>query len=99
MERLTLILIGTVFWTTSPSWGQETARPTSSEAAIRQSAPAYVKAFNTRDSKGLASQWSPDAVYVNRPERLAIRRRPETLPLASQTGRKRLPPNIAFTNL
>ena len=66
MERLALILIANVFWTTAPSWAQESSRTSSSESAIRQSAPAYVKAFNARDSKGLASQWSPDAVYVNR---------------------------------
>jgi uncharacterized protein (TIGR02246 family) len=66
MERLALILIGTVFWMTASSWAEETTRTSSSEAAIRQSAPSYVKAFNAHDSKALASQWSPDAVYVDR---------------------------------
>jgi uncharacterized protein (TIGR02246 family) len=45
---------------------QEPAAPSPAEAAIRECAPAYVKAFNARDAKALADQWSPEAVYVNR---------------------------------
>jgi uncharacterized protein (TIGR02246 family) len=60
---LTLIA---VFWVVNPAWSQEAARPSPAEASIRQAAPAYVKAFNSRDTKGLAAQWSPDAVYLNR---------------------------------
>jgi uncharacterized protein (TIGR02246 family) len=66
MKRSLFTLLGTVLWATSPTWAQETATPSPAETTIRQSTPAYVKAFNSRDSKALASQWSPDAVYVNR---------------------------------
>ena len=33
------------------------------EAAIRANAEKYVEAYNRRDSKTMASMWSPDAVY------------------------------------
>lgn len=66
MNRLLLSCLGAVLWTTVPAWGQASDRLSSAEAAIRQSAPAYVRAFNARDSKALADQWSPDAVYLNR---------------------------------
>lgn len=56
------------------SLGQEAAPPAGAagaggagaEAKIKQGVAVYVKAFNARDSKALAEQWSPDAVYVNR---------------------------------
>jgi uncharacterized protein (TIGR02246 family) len=35
------------------------------EAAIRESAAKYVDAYNRRDSKTMASMWSPDAVYTD----------------------------------
>lgn len=66
MKLSLFILLGTAFWATSPAWAQEAAPPSPAETSIRQSAPAYVKAFNSRDSQALAGQWSPDAVYVNR---------------------------------
>ena len=40
--------------------------PSPAEVAIRQGVVAYVQAFNARESKQLAEQWSPDAVYINR---------------------------------
>ncbi len=36
------------------------------EAAIRQMAASYVEAFNKHDSKALAEQWSPEAVFLDR---------------------------------
>jgi uncharacterized protein (TIGR02246 family) len=36
------------------------------DAAIKKAVAAYVEAFNKHDAKGLAEQWSPDAVYINR---------------------------------
>lgn len=35
------------------------------EAAIRANADKYVEAYNRRDSKTMASMWSPDAVYMD----------------------------------
>ena len=35
------------------------------EAAIRANAEKYVEAYNRRDSKTMASMWSPDAVYMD----------------------------------
>lgn len=35
------------------------------EAAIRNNAAKYVEAYNRRDSKTMASMWSPDAVYTD----------------------------------
>ena len=35
------------------------------EAAIRASAEKYVEAYNRRDSKAMASMWSPEAVYLD----------------------------------
>jgi uncharacterized protein (TIGR02246 family) len=66
MKRSLFMLFGIVYWTTSPAWAQDATTASPAETTIRQSAPAYVNAFNARDSKALASQWSPDAVYLNR---------------------------------
>lgn len=35
------------------------------EAAIRVNAAKYVEAYNRRDSRAMASMWSPDAVYTD----------------------------------
>lgn len=35
------------------------------EAAIRANADKYVEAYNRRDSRTMASMWSPDAVYLD----------------------------------
>lgn len=35
------------------------------EAAIRSNVERYVEAYNRRDSKSMASMWSPDAVYLD----------------------------------
>jgi uncharacterized protein (TIGR02246 family) len=39
--------------------------PSEDEAAIRANAAKYVEAYNRRDSKTMASMWSPDAVYID----------------------------------
>jgi uncharacterized protein (TIGR02246 family) len=49
---------------------QDAAEPTASEstsdeAAIRENVDKYVEAYNRRDSKTMASMWSPDAVYMD----------------------------------
>ncbi len=41
------------------------ASGSSDEAAIRANAAKYVEAYNRRDSKTMASMWSPDAVYMD----------------------------------
>jgi uncharacterized protein (TIGR02246 family) len=38
---------------------------TAEEAAIRANAEEYVESYNRRDSKTMASMWSPDAVYMD----------------------------------
>jgi uncharacterized protein (TIGR02246 family) len=63
--KLALSMLAILLGASAELWAQA-AQPSPAEAAIRQSAPAYVRAFNARDSKALAEQWSPDAVYVNR---------------------------------
>jgi uncharacterized protein (TIGR02246 family) len=35
------------------------------EVAIRSNAEKYVEAYNRRDSKSMASMWSPEAVYMD----------------------------------
>jgi uncharacterized protein (TIGR02246 family) len=48
----------------TPGKSNETAtRANSDEAAIRANAEKYVEAYNRRDSKTMASMWSPEAVY------------------------------------
>jgi uncharacterized protein (TIGR02246 family) len=41
------------------------ANQAADEAAIRANAAKYVEAYNRRDSKTMASMWSPDAVYTD----------------------------------
>ena len=36
------------------------------KSAVRSTGDAYVRAFNSRNTKALAAFWSPDAVYLNR---------------------------------
>ena len=38
---------------------------TADEAVIRENAEKYVEAYNRRDSKTMASMWSPEAVYMD----------------------------------
>ena len=45
------------------------------EAAIRANADKYVESYNRRDSKTMASMWSPDAIYMD-PTHRRRRRRP-----------------------
>src|SRR6476620_12433882 len=35
------------------------------EAAIRANCEKYVEAYNRRDSRTMASMWSPEAVYID----------------------------------
>jgi uncharacterized protein (TIGR02246 family) len=44
---------------------EESIAPSADEAAIRENAAKYVEAYNRRDSKTMASMWSPDAVYID----------------------------------
>ena len=46
--------------------GQDLLSQEEDEAAIRKIGADYVKAFNNRNAKLLASYWSPKAIYVNR---------------------------------
>ena len=41
------------------------ANQAADEATIRANAAKYVEAYNRRDSKTMASMWSPDAVYTD----------------------------------
>ena len=67
MERSWSLLIALVLWTAGPLAAQDNAAaPSPEEAAVRQNAPEYARAFNARDSQALAEQWSPEAVYINR---------------------------------
>lgn len=63
MKCATLPFVAVLFWASGPLWAQDLS---TEEAVVRKSAPAYVQAFNAHDSKALADQWSPDAVYLNR---------------------------------
>lgn len=53
-------LLPALFWTASLR-----ADLTEDEAAIRANAEKYVEAYNRRDSKTMATMWSPDAVYAD----------------------------------
>src|SRR4051794_26244046 len=41
------------------------ANQAADEATIRANAAKYVESYNRRDSKTMASMWSPDAVYTD----------------------------------
>ncbi len=45
----------------APVWADQAA----DTAAIRANAEKYVEAYNRRDSRTMASMWSPDAVYID----------------------------------
>jgi uncharacterized protein (TIGR02246 family) len=66
MIRSLLPIVAVLIWSSGPLRAQEPTEPSPAEAAIRACAPAYVKAFNAHDSKAVADQWSPEAVYINR---------------------------------
>lgn len=66
MKRSVFQFVAVFLWAIAPLRAQEPPEPSPAEAAIRASAPAYVRAFNAHDSKALADQWSPEAVYLNR---------------------------------
>src|SRR5438132_1452305 len=63
--RLILAASLTLIATTCALAQQPTDQSTD-EAAIRKAAALYAETFNKHDAKGLADQWSPDAVYLNR---------------------------------
>jgi uncharacterized protein (TIGR02246 family) len=60
--------LGTILWAACllPLLWATSARADQAEdeAAIRANAARYVEAYNRRDSKTMASMWSPDAVYT-----------------------------------
>jgi uncharacterized protein (TIGR02246 family) len=66
MKLAVLPSVAMLLWATAPLRAQEPAAPSPAEAGVYASAPAYVQAFNARDSQALAEQWSPEAVYLNR---------------------------------
>lgn len=53
-------LLPALFWTATSRADQA-----EDEATIRANAEKYVEAYNRRDSKTMASMWSPDAVYTD----------------------------------
>lgn len=59
---LGLVICSLTFHWLSPARADEGAA-SPDEAAIRTNAEMYVEAYNRRDSKSMASLWSPDAVY------------------------------------
>jgi uncharacterized protein (TIGR02246 family) len=64
MKRGATILFLLAAWV-GPIGAQEPGQPPSDDV-IRSAVKAYVAAFDAHDAAGLAAQWSPDAVYVNR---------------------------------
>jgi uncharacterized protein (TIGR02246 family) len=66
MKRVLLFLLVVGGPLADWSWGQQAAKPSADEAAIRKADEAYVQAFNKHDAKALADAWSPEAVYTNR---------------------------------
>jgi uncharacterized protein (TIGR02246 family) len=58
-----LLVVGGSWCTT---FAENAAPPKDDESVIRTIGEAYVRAFNGRDAKILASFWSPEAVYTNR---------------------------------
>ena len=68
MNRLVMLLaLGSFAMSLSPMTviGQD-VRASSPEEQVRKAGAAYIKAFNDRDARALAEQWSPEAVYENR---------------------------------
>jgi uncharacterized protein (TIGR02246 family) len=51
--------------TDQPKTTAATQDAAADESAIRANAEKYVEAYNRRDSKTMASMWSPDAVYMD----------------------------------
>jgi uncharacterized protein (TIGR02246 family) len=66
MRRALLLLI--VLSITAPHrlFGQQPSDQSADEAAIREMAASYVRAFNSHDAESLINHWAPDAVYLNR---------------------------------
>ncbi len=63
-ERHTKILFATLLVIIAGSTSAR-ADQAADEAAIRANAAKYVEAYNRRDSRTMASMWSPDAVYTD----------------------------------
>lgn len=66
MKRVFLCLLMAGLGPANWCWGQAPEAMSTEEAAIRKTVEMYVAAFNAQDAKGLAAQWSPEAVYTNR---------------------------------
>ena len=66
MKRVPLWLLLFACSSASHVRGQESAQPSTDEAAIRATVAAYVQAYGKHDAQALADLWSPEAVYTNR---------------------------------
>jgi uncharacterized protein (TIGR02246 family) len=63
MQAKSLIFCASVFLLSLSGALPALADQAADEAAIRSNAEKYVESYNRRDSKTMASMWSPDAVY------------------------------------
>jgi uncharacterized protein (TIGR02246 family) len=61
-----VILVLAALLAPTATMAQETPGQAKDETAVRDAGAAYVKAFNSKDAKTLATFWSPEAVYTNR---------------------------------
>jgi uncharacterized protein (TIGR02246 family) len=66
MKRI-LLLLAALTWISWPAIAKEPEPNghSADEAAIRKLAETYCAAFDRRDAKTLAEQWSPDAIYTS----------------------------------
>jgi uncharacterized protein (TIGR02246 family) len=62
--RTKLLTIAVAFYVASATAALR-ADQAADEATIRANAAKYVESYNRRDSKTMASMWSPDAVYID----------------------------------
>src|ERR1700704_4644247 len=60
-QFLTLAVAIYLASTTAAAWADQAA----DEATIRANAAKYVESYNRRDSRTMASMWSPEAVYID----------------------------------
>ncbi|MGD9636517.1 MAG: SgcJ/EcaC family oxidoreductase [Pirellulales bacterium] len=65
--RLRSLLLVAIVLLAAQAWAVDDTAPkdlSTDEATIRANCDKYVEAYNRRDSKTMASMWSPDAVYL-----------------------------------
>src|SRR5262249_21086436 len=60
-KHLFPVIVAAYLATTSLAFADQAA----DEATIRANAAKYVESYNRRDSRTMASMWSPDAVYID----------------------------------